>query len=527
MEVSRRSFLVGAPLGVAAAAAACSGSAPARAIINVRDHGAVGDGVADDSGALTAAAAAVVSGSTLYFPGGRYRFAQRHPPAQAAIALAGVSGVEIVFEVDAELVMDNVDPATQTGTSHGILIRGPGSNVALRDVSIRWARPSTRSEGDGIRIMGYPTDLGSAPQGWSGPATPMSGVTLSNCSVEGSPQVGVVMGGVTDIHIDGLRVRQSRGDGLHFNACRHARINGYSATQTGDDGLALVTYVSDRFAFDGDAQTFAMPVLTHWSNADFIVTNVAISGGRANGVRLAGANGVEISNLAVTGVRWGAGVIVDSAAPGADTGWHYVASRGVRLRGASFGDCETGIHILARPDPAPDERFTRFDVHVADASMRGCTNWSVRAESLSGPRMTGFRLDTCTVDTSSTSGGNGGVGLENADGVQLGSVLLRQAHPVELFSCLHASDVVMVQCRIGIESRDDSVTDPPPCIRVDASQGTFDEVAVTWPDAPPSWHPVRVTSPEIGCGDVSSAASVTIGRLDVEPDSVSHPVTRC
>jgi len=42
--------------------------------VDVRDHGAVGDGVADDTAAIQAAVTALVVGSTLYFPKGTYVF---------------------------------------------------------------------------------------------------------------------------------------------------------------------------------------------------------------------------------------------------------------------------------------------------------------------------------------------------------------------------------------------------------------------------------------------------------------------
>ncbi len=44
-------------------------------IINVKDYGAVGDGVTNDSTAITAAVAALTDGSVLYFPPGEYRYA--------------------------------------------------------------------------------------------------------------------------------------------------------------------------------------------------------------------------------------------------------------------------------------------------------------------------------------------------------------------------------------------------------------------------------------------------------------------
>ena len=48
--------------------------------------------------------------------------------------------------------------------------------------------------------------------------------------------------GVSDITVTGLQVADTGADGLHFNACRRGHVDDYVAANTGDDGLALVTY---------------------------------------------------------------------------------------------------------------------------------------------------------------------------------------------------------------------------------------------------------------------------------------------
>jgi polygalacturonase len=73
MNLNRRGFLA----GLAAAAAA---TAPIFLIadkvkfgfVNVKDFGAIGDGVTDDTAAIRAAADAVAPGGTIYFPSGTY-----------------------------------------------------------------------------------------------------------------------------------------------------------------------------------------------------------------------------------------------------------------------------------------------------------------------------------------------------------------------------------------------------------------------------------------------------------------------
>lgn len=485
--VSRRHLLLGVPaVGVVAAFARHE----VHRTVNVRHHGAAGDGVTDDSAAIQRAAASLRPNSTLYFPRGTYRFADRKTKSGAAVVIAGLDKVTVEFAPDAELVMDNLDPAAKTGTSHGILVHGPAADVELRNVTIRWSQPATRSMGDGIRIVGDPFS-----RWWH--RGPVSRVTLSNCSIQGSPQAGVIMIGTSDIRIAGLRSENTRADGLHFNGCRRARIDDYTCVDAGDDGLALVTYYGPEKSVDPEAQTFSFPALTEWSNDDFTVRNVSITGGRANGVRLAGARGVRLTGLAVAGVDSGAAVMIDSAGPANDVGWHYVASRGVRVVDLAVDSCETGIHVLARPEAKVDRRFTQFDVTVEDAAIRNCTNWSVRAESLTAQRATGFALRSCTVEASSSTGGNGGVGLANTTQTRLESVSIRHSKAVLAFAATDAGDLTAEQLAVTITDGDPP-EEPGPCTGFENCDGVVDGLRMAWDAAPATWSPLQLIDDAAG-----------------------------
>lgn len=495
--VSRRHLLLGVPaIGVVVAFARHE----VHRTVNVRHHGAAGDGVTDDSVAIRRAVAALRPNSTLYFPSGAYRFAERHPTAGAAIVIGNLSRVTVDFDAGAELVMDNLDRATGTGTSHGILVHGPAEDVELRNVTIRWSQPAIRSMGDGVRIVGDPFS-----RGWS--HGPVNRVALSHCSVQGSPQAGVIMIGTSGIRVDGLRTEDTRADGLHFNACRRARIDNYTAVGAGDDGLALVTYFAPEKVMDVAAQTFSFPDLTEWSNDSFAVNNVTIEGGMANGVRLAGAHRVTLKGLAVEGVASGAAVMIDSAAPGNDVGWHYVASRGIRLSDLAIDSCETGIHVLARPDDGVDPRFTEFDVAIEGAMIRNCSNWSARAESLSAQRATGFNLRSCTVDASSAAGGNGGVGLANTRRSRLDGVSIRHSQAVLAFEATDVGDLAVDRLAVTITDCDPP-DEPGPCTGFENCDGVVDDLRITWDSAPAAWAPVHLT----GLSGVGQSARLTIRR---------------
>lgn len=515
MRIPRRELLVSA--SAAAALVALPGCQRDATTVDVRRFGATGDGVTDDSQAIKAAVAALRSRDTLRFPRGTYRFAQRSPSGTAAIVITRVTDILIEFEPGAELVMDNLDPNSHTGTSHGLLIRGPASRITLRNVSIRWAAGARRSLGDGIRVEGCPVAGLPPPSRWSGRRTPVAGIVVSDCRVQGSPQAGIIMLGVSDIAVTGLRVADTGADGLHFNACRRARIEDYGAANTGDDGLALVTYFADeRFTFDDTSHTFAFPALGDWSNADFAIRNVSVDGGKANGVRIAGANRVTLGGLRVAGVRSGSAVMVDSAEPGADVGWNYVASRAVQVSDVTVSNCDTGIHLLARPGESGDQRFTEFDVHVDDARFEDCGNWSVQAESLTDHDVSGLRMADCTASSTSTTGGNGGVGITNAARISLGNILIRHAEPVVVFRAVHAEGLAVGRLSVTIAKSEPPADAAPPCVSINASDGVIDDMELDWSAAPSPWPAVRLT--DTGhCGGDALGAPFVIKNLKITP----------
>lgn len=519
MTLTRRDLL--ARMSAGAALAVLPGCSFGRTVVDVRDFGAKGDGITDDSQAIQAATAALRPGSTLRFRSGTYRFAQRWPPGGAAVVIAGLTDVAVEFDPGAELFMDNLHPTKRTGSGHGLLVRGPASRIRLRAVNIRWADGAQRSLGDGIRVEGYP-DLGDTrPSGWSGEPTPITGVSLSDCTVRSSPQTGVVMLGVSGVDVTGLRVVDSGADGLHFNACRRATVDGYTAVNTGDDGLALVTYFAPQATFDPAAHTFSLPDLGEWSNTDFEIAGVDLSGCRANGVRLAGANRVTVEGLDVVGAHSGSAFLIDSAEPGADVGWNYVASRAVRLDDVTATDCDMGIHLLARPGAAGDRRFLDFDIHVVDAKLDDCPTWSVRAESLTDAPASGLLIDHCSVTAGSTTGGNGGVGLGNTRAVTFGTMVIRHTEPVVAFTAVNATQLTVDQLTVAITRSGQPDAAAKQCVDIDHSDGAIGELIIGWPSATATWVPVRLST-ATPCGVDIANTPLAIRTLTVTPP-VTHP----
>ncbi|MGZ4961598.1 MAG: glycosyl hydrolase family 28-related protein, partial [Limisphaerales bacterium] len=179
---------------------------------DVRDFGAVGDGLVDDQPAINKAVAAVAQnkGGILFFPHGTYRCA-RQKGMQNGIEFAGISNVTILFDAGAVLLMDNLNPQSGAGDfGHGVVFRGPCHDITLTNVAVKWAqKPSGRSMGDGFRFEGFPDETRC-----------IANVRLVQCSAELSPQAGAVLMGCSDIEVENFHVTRTYADGLHFNACR-------------------------------------------------------------------------------------------------------------------------------------------------------------------------------------------------------------------------------------------------------------------------------------------------------------------
>ncbi|MCV7202794.1 right-handed parallel beta-helix repeat-containing protein [Mycolicibacterium peregrinum] len=510
MSIPRRSVLSVVP-ALAAMAGLAPKSSAVRPVVNVRDFGAKGDGNTDDSVAIQAAVRSLRSGAKLHFPKGSYRFAAPNPEGGAAVSIAGISHVDITFDTGAELLLDNLDGGV--GAGHAILIQGPASHISLNKVKVRWSTKAPRSLGDGIRVVGYPSEISDdPPAGWSGPPAPVSDVRIADCEVGSSPQAGVILMGVSDIKVTNLLVHDTAADGLHFNACRRASVDGYTVTDNGDDGLALVTYYSDRPTYDSAAQTFAFPELTTWSNTDFTITNITVSGGRANGVRFAGADNVTLRGLTVAGKQTGAGIVVDSAPEiGSGADWQYLASRGLRLEHISIADCEMGIQLLARSGADGDSKFTDFGISASDVSIRSCSNWGVRAESLTSRPVSGLRLNNCTVDATSTTGGNGGIGLGNTRDLSFGKISVTHRQPVVTFSASDTRNLSVSALNLSVTQTDGVPDDSTPSALFDNCEGAINAMHVNWPQAPETWTPVHIRA---------KAQPVAIRKLSVKPSSI-------
>lgn len=347
--------------------------------LDVKNFGAVGDGVTDDSAALRKAVERLKAdgGGRLDFPTGVYRIGTRH----GGLVFNGVSNLKISFAHDAMLLMDNLE-ANGNGGGHGMTFRAPAENIELLNVNIVWKnKPKRRSMGDGLRFEGFPEN-----------GRTLHNIRLENCRVEASAQTGAVLMGCSNVTVKNFTVKNSWADGLHFNACRNVTVDGVNGEMTGDDTLAFVTYYAPKFS--GKTGTvFSLPGLGEWNNSDSSAINIHASGGRANGIRIAGAKNLKISNVEVKGKS--SGTIVDAGTVGPRHKWQYLASRGIEIRNGKLQNCDTGLYIWQFNAGLDKDKFSAFDIMCEHFTISGCRNDSVHLSGASGIRLKDFRTDGC------------------------------------------------------------------------------------------------------------------------------------
>ncbi|UNB51355.1 glycosyl hydrolase family 28-related protein [Mycolicibacterium sp. YH-1] len=433
----RREFVdtVAADAGGQSATSTAMPAGAVSAVINVKDYGAVGDGITDDSAAIKAAEAALTSGGHLYFPDGDYRFAQQHPAGDAALLLAGLSNVTVEFAPGARLLMDNLD-ANGHGTSHGIRVEGAASHVTISNPTIEWVtRPSARSFGDGLSVLGWPSDSPPPPQ-WVGSTGTVEFVSIVNARVVNAPQAGAVIMGASDVTVTNFTAIGTMADGLHFNANRRVTVDGLVALNVGDDGLAFVTYydATQPWTYGPDDGPFNQSGLGEWNNGGSVASHIAVTGGPASGVRVQGGYDITISDVTVTGKEFG--IQVNSAKATGPGDWTSLASRDIRISDVTIDGAQTGIVLATNNiDGTEDSMWWDFSgLSISDVTIRGSKNWSLAVETPSATtsKFAGLTLRNIYAESMAadgpTVGGNGGILLASLHDSVIDNVRLVSDH---------------------------------------------------------------------------------------------------
>lgn len=175
--------------------------------------GAVGDGRTDDTAAIQRAFDALRPGQTLSVPKGR------------------------VYRHTSTLHLATPD----------VRIEGPGRLLATTEQA-----SALQLSADRITLADLTVSMGPTTQRWSAAEQHKiyigthDGITLQNVLVDGSAAAGVYAYGATGFRFHHVTVRDTRADGIHLtNGSRKGTVTRPRVARSGDDGVAVVSYLQD------------------------------------------------------------------------------------------------------------------------------------------------------------------------------------------------------------------------------------------------------------------------------------------
>jgi parallel beta-helix repeat protein len=179
-----------------------------RGIVSVKDYGAKGDGVTDDTAALAAALTAA-AGKTLLFPTGTYRCSTVLTPA-AGTRIRGEGGAELVFIDD--------------GSAAGIRLLIQVADVVVENLSLR--------------------DTSTARTGVYGLVSIVncSHARVLDCVFGNSSSTAIYAQQATDFELRGNIITGTRADGIHISrASKRGVVANNIIRNTGDDGIGVIS----------------------------------------------------------------------------------------------------------------------------------------------------------------------------------------------------------------------------------------------------------------------------------------------
>lgn len=182
-------------------------------LVDALDVGAAGDGRTDDTAALQQALDGLSGGDGLELPAG-------HTFVHSGVLQVRTPGVTITGG-GTLLATDEQASALEVAADR---VTVSGVTVATAHTSERWAAPQQT----GIWLNEH------------------SDVTLTDVTVDGSGSAGVFVQGTQHFTLIRVTVRDTRSDGIHMtDGARYGVVTDALTENTGDDGVAVVTYLSD------------------------------------------------------------------------------------------------------------------------------------------------------------------------------------------------------------------------------------------------------------------------------------------
>ncbi len=216
--------------------------------LNVREHGAAGDGKTLDSPAINEAITTVAraGGGTVYFPAGVYRCYSLRLASYVSLYLdqgATILAAETPLNGMASGGYDAAEPQSLAFEAyqdyghnhwHNSLLWGEGlHDISILGPGLIWGKGLSRGHDDD-------TDLPDT----SKPGVGNKAIALKNCrnvtlrdfSILQGGWFGILPTGVDNLAIDNLRIDTNR-DGMDLDCCRNVRVSNCTVNSPWDDGI--------------------------------------------------------------------------------------------------------------------------------------------------------------------------------------------------------------------------------------------------------------------------------------------------
>lgn len=218
---SRRHLLLGMGIAVLGGSAACSASSATPGsdvgrgrVLDVSSFGARGDGRSDDTDAVLRVFGAAREGDTVRFAAGK------------------------VFVHSRVLKLE----------TPGVRLTGGGTLRATAEQA-----SALQIEAPRVTVDRLTLSIASTTRRWSAPDQHKlflgnhEGIVVRDVSIKGSAAAGVFCAGSTGFLLQRVEVSDTRADGIHMTlGSRNGRVEAPRINRSGDDGVAVVSYLQDK-----------------------------------------------------------------------------------------------------------------------------------------------------------------------------------------------------------------------------------------------------------------------------------------